>query len=360
MQYYNEIYEQKFAPGLTIVVGFKEECIEITNYLNSFDKKVDCYIDVNTSTLEPIIKQEDLNEISLNSYIILGNETIDISIFREAGLSLIYVYKDNAIERFDKINVTIEDDIFKYTNRVTFELSNMCGYAHIHKKCPLSLETEHKTLSTEIIHKVLDTMHDYKYDGVISFHRYNEPLMDPRLIDLVKYARAKCPDSDIFILTNGYYLTQNIMNDLANAGVTLIDVTGYTIEEFERLSTIKTNIAYRIFSSKFDDRLGIYEYNNKRKDLVPCFWPLNDLIITRDGEVGLCHFDWKSKYKFGSLEKISLKDIILNSEIVEIYKNNAKGNRRYELCQNCKNATRTPDLSFFYSNIFFKPSAISN
>jgi phosphatidylglycerophosphate synthase len=42
------------------------------------------------------------------------------------------------------------------------------------------------------------------FDGVIAFHIYNEPLIDPRLFSFIEYARRICPQGRILILTNGF------------------------------------------------------------------------------------------------------------------------------------------------------------
>ncbi|MFR7976323.1 MAG: SPASM domain-containing protein [Intestinibacter bartlettii] len=358
MQAYNDIYEEKLPISKTIVVGDLNEINKAIKYINSFSKKVDYIIteDEICGIEIPKISVNELKDISLSSNIIICDKNLDIGLFKEIGFKEIYLFTDR-LEKVENINVSLEEDIFKYTNRITFELSNMCGYADIHKKCPLSKEKSRKLLPSSIVYETLDIMEKYKYSGVISFHRYNEPLMYPRLLDFIRYAKNKCPKSDIFILSNGYYLTQQLLDELIEAGVSIIDVTGYSNEEFNRISNLESSIPLRVFSSKFDNRLAIYDYDEKyiKNDKIPCYWPLTDIIITRDGEVGLCHFDWKNKYSFGSLKEKNIEDIILSSDIVNTYNELTRGIRKFELCKKCTCATRTSELSWFYSNIYFDP-----
>jgi len=360
MEIVNEAYKQKFPASTTIVVGNSIEFKDVEKYLLLFNKKAE-YFFIEENILEKketdvdVLTEEALLSISKTSIFILTNREVDVSLLKELGYTEIYVYHNNAIEKLCYLDISISENIFKYTYRVTFELSNLCNYADIHKKCPLNLETKQHILSTKIVYETIDCLSEFDFKGYVAFHRYNEPLIDSRLLDFIGYARKKCPQTDIYILTNGYNLTQKFLDTLVSFGVTLLEVTAYTVEEFERLSLLETNIPFRIVTSRFDNRLTIYEYVNQDNSLIPCFCPLNDLIITRNGDLGLCHFDWKSQYSFGNLENQSLKELIINSDILNTFNDLSKGIRKYELCKNCKSATRSSNLSFSFSNIFFDP-----
>ena len=57
--------------------------------------------------------------------------------------------KSSEISSLQKIEVE-DENILKYTSRVSIELSNLCNYAEIHKKCPLNLVTEPTILPAKI------------------------------------------------------------------------------------------------------------------------------------------------------------------------------------------------------------------
>jgi len=229
----------------------------------------------------------------------------------------------------------IKRNPFSRTKRVAFELSNLCNYSKIHIKCPLSLTQEPKILPASIVYNVLDSLKRYNFEGEIAFHNYNEPLIDPRLFKFIEYARQVCPKSRICICTNGFYFTQTLADELVESGVTNINISVYSKKEMERLSKIHLKIAFRLSPiCLFDYVIPIYnspKINNKRT----CSAPLNEVIISKDGEVVLCCLDWKKVYTFGSLKDQKLEDILKDPKIYYIYQRLKKGDRFLNICSRC-------------------------
>lgn len=349
--YYNNFWTYKLKGVEVICFGASKLGEEAIKYLKTNDIKIKFFCDNNPQ------KNKDLLGISVYSIESLikipryTNIIITSSYYKEIlhqleflGFYNIFKYFDNTIEKElfamknNKItnkNVDIRDNILKYTNRVSIELSNMCNYASIHKKCPLSKEKEHITLSYDLVIKIFESLKKYKFDGMIAFHTYNEPLIDPRLFLFIKEAKHYCPNSDIYILTNGYYLNQNIADELIKMGVTFLEVTAYTTEEFNRLKSIDVKTSYKIYEGNLDDRLNLYEESDKCICNNPCYAPLNEIIIKSNGNINLCCLEWKQKHCFGNIHTDKLEDIILNSNILDVYKNLSKGNRELDICKNC-------------------------
>lgn len=235
-----------------------------------------------------------------------------------------------------KENQVIDDNkpLINQIKRISFELSNICNYSYIHKKCPISLETEKKILSSKLIYKVIDEMAEINYDGVFAFHRYNEPFIDPRLFDFIRYSRSKCPDSKVLILTNGFYFNQTIGDELAELGVWNIAVTAYSVKEYQRLISLDIKVPYLVFFGALDDRQCIYEseFLNLKS---PCFAPVYDFTVNCNGDVALCCNDWKNSYTFGSLEDKTVKNILENENLVKAYHDLKSGNRNLDICKRC-------------------------
>jgi 2-iminoacetate synthase ThiH len=59
-------------------------------------------------------------------------------------------------------------------------------------------------LPDALIEKIADNLKDLDYRGRISPFGINEPLMDPRMLDIIRLFRAKCPRAFISI----YFLQQ--------------------------------------------------------------------------------------------------------------------------------------------------------
>lgn len=233
-----------------------------------------------------------------------------------------------------KTDEKIRKNPLVFTHRVCFELSNLCNYAKMHKKCPLNLAGEPEILQSKIVFDGLDFLARFNFQGRISFNNYNEPLIDPRLFMFIKYARSACPNSNIYICTNGYHLTQTLANELVAAGISSIYVSGYSQSELDRLSKIQLNIPYEIEPMRLDDTLKAYERpeTNSKK---PCFAPLNEIIITSDAQMTLCCLDWRRLYSFGNLREQTLEEIIMSNEVQTVYQRLSKGYRILAICKRC-------------------------
>jgi 2-deoxy-scyllo-inosamine dehydrogenase (SAM-dependent) len=227
-----------------------------------------------------------------------------------------------------------ESDLFKYTNRVSIELSNLCNYSMMHKKCPINKIKKPIILPSKIVYSVINTLKRYSFSGQIAFHTYNEPLIDPRLFKFIEVAKESCPSCKIYICTNGYYLDQVMAEELSSIGVTEIHVSAYSDREMERLSKINVNIPFSTERMKLDERLNFYETSEKFI-FKPCHAPLSEIIVTRKGKISLCCLDWKRKYLFGDLHYQNLEEILRKGKLHSLYAKLSKGERNLYLCRRC-------------------------
>lgn len=251
----------------------------------------------------------------------------------EAYLNL----KENYDNFFDHYNDSETSDNRKKIRRISFELSNICNYSFMHKKCPTSCYKEKVVLPSNVFFKTIDEVAswEWKFDGVIAFHKYNEPLIDPRLFNFIAYVNQKLSHAKVFILTNGFYLTQGILNEFEKYNIWCIAVSSYILKEHERLIQLKTTIPYHVFFSVLDERKSLYEAKEKTCRR-PCFAPLNDLTINCYGDVNLCCLDWMNKYSYGNLAEKMLCEIVNSKDFQKIYESLKVGNRNCcDLCKRC-------------------------
>lgn len=224
----------------------------------------------------------------------------------------------------------------KHTRTVLFELSNRCPYARVHPRCPVADEKGKAPviLAGKIVYNTLDFLASEGFAGKICFHTYNEPLIDPRLFQFIKYARAACPKSNIHITTNGWYLNQVILDELAEAGASLVAVSAYFDFEHRRLSKLKPRIEYWEKPMRLDARLDLYAAP-ATDDRRPCFAPLREVSITREGDVGLCCVEWRRDYTFGNLADHGLGDILMSEKVQGTFKRLSRGDRFLPPCRRC-------------------------
>lgn len=366
----NEIYWQKYNPEIykTIVIVYKNE--DVLKYIECYGKNIDYICNLNNIKLSekyqkiPNILIEKISEMPGSYNIVIDETNSEIEKIMKKLNSKgfkIYYYENNILEDYRYLGKDIKDNIFKYTNRISIELSNLCNYSKIHKKCPLNKNNdEKKILSLNTIKKIIDELSENDFSGVIAFHTYNEPLIDPRLFYIIDLIKSKCKKSKIFLLSNGFYFNQIIANELVEIGVDRIDITAYTLKDFEHLKKIEIPIPYSIFPSfnpdSLDDRLCIYDNSTltEKNIIKPCYNILNDIIITSDAKISLCCLDWERRYCFGDLNKQSLKDIILKTEIYDDFKKTASGKREREICKNCIISKTKPILDFNFNGITYR------
>jgi MoaA/NifB/PqqE/SkfB family radical SAM enzyme len=226
------------------------------------------------------------------------------------------------------------ESLERHIKRISIELSNLCNYAHLHKKCPVAWYKEKKILPTEIFYKVVDELAEYGFCGELAFHRYNEPMLDKRLYDFIGYVNKKLPGAKILILTNGSFLNQESLRKLEQYKIWLLTVSSYNFKEHDRLSRLETTIPYRVYFSHLDDREDIYS----RKPINsgdPCYATVRDITVNCYGNLSICCLDWRNDCTFGSLRDHSLKELLNSPAFLAVHRDLFHGRRNLEICKRC-------------------------
>jgi len=246
--------------------------------------------------------------------------------------------------------------LFDQIKHVAIETNNRCNYSHLHKKCPANSVKHTIVLPQKYIFDIINTLGNNNYRNAISFFHYNESLIEPRLFMFIKYTREHCPQSKIFIGTNGLMLTEDLALELYDAGVACILISTYTQSEKERMDNLKLKLSENLsnlsikgksFSirhrDKLDDRLLIQDTLHKfPKNKSTCSAPLAEVIIRSNGEMPLCCMDIDCQFSYGNIEKKKFADILINSydKMLTIKSELRKGIRNHEICKNCFFARR--------------------
>lgn len=191
-------------------------------------------------------------------------------------------------------------------------------------------------MSTKEVHYIIDTLAENGWNGdLLCFHIYNEPLIDPRLFEFIKYAKIKLSDVRIEIYSNGYYLNQTMVTELQDVGVDILIVTAYGISEYVRLKSLSVNIPYSIVVGNLDDRLDNYnEINENSSKHPPCRAFISQLCIYVTGEIGVCCLDYKNEYCLGNVFLYGL-ECINNKSLIDLQLQLLLGNRELAICKNC-------------------------
>lgn len=225
-----------------------------------------------------------------------------------------------------------------------FELSNNCQYARVHTWCPRFRDDRPLIfLRSRIVHEVVQFFKQYNFSGRVYFSGYSEPLIDPRLTELVRYTREHLPKCHIDMFTNGVACDENLLMDVFESGVDRIWLSIYTDAERERLGKIAAKIGSRRLRLQgrkigkadvdIDDRINIY---NKRGIDAPCFIPTLYYFVRNTGEVNMCPWDWKYTKVFGNLYTDSIESTLMNEDRLVANNELVNGNRRVvPVCRGC-------------------------
>ncbi len=82
----------------------------------------------------------------------------------------------------------------------------------------------------------------------INLYGFGEPLMNPRIVDMIAYARKHASNSKIFLSTNGMLLNQNLIEKMIESGLDSIAVSIDTVNP-ERLRMLRVGSGERVLKS---------------------------------------------------------------------------------------------------------------
>ena len=207
-------------------------------------------------------------------------------------------------------------------------------------------DAEILSMSDETILTIANGLHELEYSGRISLYGINEPLLEPRLFDMIALFKSKCPDSFITINTNGDRLTEAVYQKLMEAGLDglIIDIYDHLamrrLEKYGAYEKVALQDR-RKPDDKMDNRGGSVKINQDKFFLEKiikstCLRPFNVLQICANGDVVLCCADMYGDVVMGNIMNQTLEDI-WNSEGFKLYRTELATNGRanLKLCQNC-------------------------
>lgn len=197
-------------------------------------------------------------------------------------------------------------------------------------------------------------------------HKEGEPLLDPNIIERIKYAKKKLVGlKELGINTNAMLLTPELSEGLLSSGLDTIyfSVDGASPETYNKIrinldyNTVETNLRYffalkrqrgnRIrvimqmltnnenhyevaaFKEKWQDEQcefyikqmhcyldgehSSFVQNEKTKQLHVCQDPFKVMVIYVSGDIGICCWDYDNEHKIGNINDDTLLGLFNNS-----------------------------------------------
>jgi radical SAM protein with 4Fe4S-binding SPASM domain len=287
---------------------------------------------------------------------------------------------------------------YKYTNKncfpkkINIDVSSICNYRCI--MCPQKSENiEQTNMTRAIFYKIIDDISKSETEE-IQLHFRGEPLINPDLVDFIKYTKSKT-NAIVGFSTNCSLLNKTKIEELCNSGINYIylSIDGVTKETYEkiRVNGDFTNIIKNIHSlleivkerelniktylsviemnetqneindfikywsnygieknniyikkySNFGGQINSFD-NKKNKFQIACPRLWNEISILSNGDVVICCYDFKGEY---------LLDNAQQNNVLNIWQSNKQLNKfriyhkkylfdKLKICSNCTYNTR--------------------
>jgi 8-amino-3,8-dideoxy-alpha-D-manno-octulosonate transaminase len=177
-----------------------------------------------------------------------------------------------------------------------------------------------------LFEKIVEDLAAINFSRTLSFHFYNEPLMDERLPALVAHARKRLPRCVFDLSSNGDYLTPALTEALFEAGLDSIHVSLHSARAEKHVRSVLSRVddasrARVNVVSMFDrEEKGEFLYNRiEMAEALPRSVPtlsigagcsnVDSLMINFSGESALCCNDFFATNGHGDLSEVSVETL---------------------------------------------------
>jgi radical SAM protein with 4Fe4S-binding SPASM domain len=130
----------------------------------------------------------------------------------------------------------------------------------------------------EVYKKAIDDILEYEYKlKALIFAGHGEPLMHPRIVDMVKYAKSKNIANRIEITTNGVLLKKETSDGLIDAGVDRlkISIQGTSSKKYKEIAKFKLD---------YDEFLNNLEYFYLNKKNTEVYIKIIDIALDNNAD----------------------------------------------------------------------------
>ncbi|NWF65849.1 MAG: radical SAM/SPASM domain-containing protein [Campylobacterales bacterium] len=228
--------------------------------------------------------------------------------------------------------------------------NNVCSFCPVNK---FSDSRILKKMDDTLFYKIIDELKFLNYNGVVTFHSNNEPLLDDRICDFIIYARNELKNAKLVIFTNGTLLTKDIFNIfLTNLDQIIIDnyhddlklikpvkeIYEYCLSNKEILEVAEKKLVIDLRKqNEILTSRGGNAPNRKNISLLTssCILPFSQMVIRPDGKVSLCCNDALGQFTLGDISKNSLLDVWYGDKFEKIRESLKNGRESIDMCKNC-------------------------
>ena len=254
-----------------------------------------------------------------------------------------------------------------------------CPYKSVHAEPPIYLDEKY-------ILSVIDEASGMDVERFSLFNN-NEPLLDERIYDYIKYVRKKMPSVRTTLSSNGKIITTDNLKRAIESGIDNFYISLPTLDTemskklmgIDAEKVVETvlslpkklykNVRFAVpitrFFSKEEyarrfDHLGIryitweMEANSRWDEFAEicklaeiryefgCDRPMDQAIISANGDVLLCCRDWNHEAVVGNVKEESLREIWIGERLRRYQE--IIGQENYDMIELCSSCSRVCDL----------------
>jgi radical SAM protein with 4Fe4S-binding SPASM domain len=268
------------------------------------------------------------------------------------------------------------------------ENTNFCNAKCI--MCPHTIMIrKSKIMSLVDFKKIVDNVVKSYNIKKITITGFGEPLIDPTLVNKIKYVNKKYENIKVDLYTNASMMTRKISNKLLDLKIDRItfsvngtkqnyaNIVGLDYEKTQNNilyfldrkkkvgSPTLTNISLMILKENEDAIEEFMEFWRPKTDSVRAYppsdwagalkniiqktpfktnkrWPCsilwNNITVDVEGNVVMCCRDYESRAVFGNILKQDIKEIRSSKKFQELLKNHLNFNFSMPICNDCDNS----------------------
>ena len=220
--------------------------------------------------------------------------------------------------------------------------------------CPVNKHVDprkHIKMENEIFYKIIKELENLDYSGNVFLYSNNEPFIDTRIYDFIKYTKQHLKKATVIIYSNGTlltvdgfkkaieYLDELYIDNYNDAGIWLDNIA--KIKDYYQENKETINCACTFSMRKQNEILGSKggEAPNTqgkiRVQVLPCMLTHTQMVIRSDGGCSLCCNDPFGRFTLGNVHNNTLQEIWNSKEYDEIRNKLRKSRSLIEKCKYC-------------------------
>lgn len=260
-------------------------------------------------------------------------------------------YKYRTTKYLNEVDIENRMPLFKYIEIETLNRCNgLCSF------CPVNAKQQQRPyakMERSLFEKIIGELKELDYAGEYNLFSNNEPFLDERILDWMKYAWESLPKARLIMYTNGSMLNlEKFLETIKYTHRLVIDNYNNTPDKDQVNDNLKPIYEYLQLHQELKDKVKFAlrdreEVITSRGGLAPnkqilkglnaaCVYPYKQMVIRPDGKCSLCCNDALGKYTMGDVNKQTLTEIWYSERYTKLRKEMKKNRRKnLKLCNEC-------------------------